>query len=229
MTISMPPPVREEIPRLENGDRLTRPEFERRYDAMPELKKAELIEGVVYMPSRVRVRDHGRPHALMVGLLGKYWLATPGVDLAVGPSIRLDLENEPQPDAILRIEGGASWIDEEDYLQGAPELLVEVAASSVSRDMHDKLRVYRRHQVQEYLVWQVEERHIVWFALQQGQYMALKPDAQDVLHSQVFPGLWLDTAALLRGDFVAVIQTLEQGLHTTEHAEFKQRLAQMRK
>ena len=38
---------------LEHGDHLTREEFERRYEAMPHVRKAELIEGVVYMPSPV--------------------------------------------------------------------------------------------------------------------------------------------------------------------------------
>lgn len=48
------------IPPLESGDRLTRAEFERRYEAAPEHFKAELIEGVVYVASPVRI-FHGNP------------------------------------------------------------------------------------------------------------------------------------------------------------------------
>jgi Uma2 family endonuclease len=218
--------VEETVPILENGDRLTRPEFERRYEAMPHVKKAELIEGIVYMPSPVRIDRHAEPHAAIAKWLGDYWLATPGVQLGLEPSVRLDLDNEPQPDAMLRIvEGGSSWIDEDNYIQGAPELLVEVAASSVSKDMHGKLRAYQRNGVQEYLVWQVDERRVVWLALQHGQYAPLVADEQGVVRSQVFPGLWLDTAALVRGDFPTVIQTLQQGLLSDEYDAFKRRLA----
>lgn len=116
--------ITQEIPCLENGDRLPRPEFERRYAAMPQVKKAELIEGIVYMPSPVRVRQHGRPHALVMGWLSNYWAATPGVDLCDNTTVRLDLDNEPQPDALLRIEGGTSRISEDDYIEGSPELVV---------------------------------------------------------------------------------------------------------
>src|SRR5271157_3592109 len=92
------------LPPLENGDRLTRAEFERRFDAMPHLKKAELLEGVVYMPSPVRLRHHGRPHAHVLGWLTVYEAATPGVVAADNTSARLDLDNEPQPDALLMID-----------------------------------------------------------------------------------------------------------------------------
>jgi Uma2 family endonuclease len=132
---------------------------------MLSVKKAELIEGIVYMSSPVRVHYHGRPHAIIMTWLGTYWTATPGVDLCDNTTVRLDFDNEPQPDAVLRVEGGNSRIDEDDYIAGAPELIVEVAASSVSKDMNDKLKAYRRNGVQEYLVWQVEEQKIVWFFL----------------------------------------------------------------
>jgi Uma2 family endonuclease len=213
------------IPLLENGDRLTRPEFERRYAAMPDVKKAELIEGIVYMPSPVRVNHHARPHARLVAWLSAYWTATPGTDLCIEPSIRLDLGNEPQPDAILRIEGGNSWIDQDDYIQGAPELVVEVAASSVSKDLNDKLRAYRRNRVQEYLVWKVEEQDVVWFALQAGEYIPLLPQPQGIVRSQVFPGLWLNTTALLQAELATVISALQSGLQSIECKAFRQQLA----
>ena len=120
---------------LENGDRLTRHEFERRYHAMPHLKKAELIEGVVYVPSPLRYRRHGRPHSLIIGWLAAYEAVTPEVESADNVTVRLDLDNEPQPDALLRIDeacGGQSRISEDDYVEGAPELIVEIASSSAS-------------------------------------------------------------------------------------------------
>ena len=148
------------IPPLENGDRLTR-EFERRYDAMPGVKKAELIEGIVYMPSPVSFRRHGRPHIQIGGWLLVYEAGTPGVFAADNASARLDLDNEPQPDAMLIIDpryGGHARIADDDFIEGAPELVAEVASSSVSIDLHKKLHVYRRNGVREYLVWRVQDR-----------------------------------------------------------------------
>jgi Uma2 family endonuclease len=127
---------------------------------------------------------------------------TLGVRLGDSPTVRLDLDNEPQPDAILRIEtGGQSIITEDDYIEGAPELIVEIAASTVSYDLHQKLNVYRRNQVQEYLVWRVYDREFDWFRLNNGEYVKLEPDQNGVICSQIFPGLWLDITALLTGKF----------------------------
>jgi Uma2 family endonuclease len=151
------------VPPLESGDHLSRAEFERRYAAMPELKKAELIEGVVYVGSPVRV-THGEPHGLVMTWLGFFCAATPGVRFADNTTVRLDLDNEPQPDALLRIEpeaGGRAQVDPDGYLDGPPELVVEVAASSASIDRHEKLRAYRRNGVQEYIIWQVLNRRRV--------------------------------------------------------------------
>jgi Uma2 family endonuclease len=144
------------MPPLENGDRLTRAEFERRHAAMPRLKKAELIEGVVYMPSPVRFKKHAKPHAVLVTWLGTYEAATSGVELADNATVRLDLDNEPQPDALLRIlpeAGGQSDDSADDFVEGAPELVAEAASSSASYDVHEKKRAYRRNRVQEYLVF----------------------------------------------------------------------------
>lgn len=132
------------LPPLENGDRLTRAEFERRYEAMPGLKKAELVEGVVYVPSPVRYTQHGRPSSDVEIWLGTYRASTPGVGSAGNTTVRLDLDNEPRPDILLRIDqGGSSSVGEDGYVEGAPELISEVAASSASYDLHDKLRAYR--------------------------------------------------------------------------------------
>jgi Uma2 family endonuclease len=221
------PPGAEPIPPLENGDRLTRAEFERRYDAMPEVKKAELIEGIVYMPSPVRLRRHGEPHANILLWLTYYRAGTPGVIAADNASARLDLDNEPQPDAILMIEpqrGGQTRISDDDYVEGAPELVVEVAASTVSIDLHQKLRVYRRCGVREYVVWRVQEQQIDWFVLIEGEFVRSPLDEQGQFRSQVFPGLWLDPAALVKGDLARVLDVLRQGLATPEHAQFVERL-----
>lgn len=156
MTLANQPQTR--IMPLENGDRLTRALFEQRYHAMPKHKKAELIEGKVYIASPVRARKHGKPHAAVMTWLGCYWQGTPGIELMDNPTVRLDTDNEPQPDACLRIEsiaGGQSRITDDDYIEGAPELIVEIAASTASYDLHDKKQVYRRNGVQEYLVWRL--------------------------------------------------------------------------
>ena len=211
---------------LENGDKLTRAEFERRYQAMPNLKKAELIEGVVYVPSPVRAKKHGKPHASIITWLGTYETATPGVETLDNTTVRLDADNEPQPDAILRIEqGGQSRITEDDYVEGATELIVEIAASSASYDLHEKLKVYRRNQVQEYLVWRVYDRAFDWFRLNEGEYIQIEPNPDHIICSQVFPGLWLDKAALLSGDLAKVLAILQQGLSTPEHQSFVKKLS----
>jgi hypothetical protein len=209
------------IPPLEQGDRLTRPEFERRYQAMPHVKKAELLEGVVYMPSPVRATKHGIPHAHFIGWLDVYAAATPGVIPADNSTVRLDLDNEAQPDGMLLIDsacGGQAKISTDDYIEGAPELAGEIAASSVSYDLHVKLNVYRRSGVREYVVWRVLDGELDWFVLRDGQFARLAPDANGIYRSEVFPGLWLDAQALLRGDLVQVLAVLQQGLASPEHA-----------
>lgn len=210
---------------LENGDRLGRAEFERRYTAMPEVKKAELIEGMVYMASPLRFRSHGKPHAHIMTWLGTYEAATPGVELGDNATVRLDADNEPQPDALLRIDvGGRSQISDDDYVEGAPELIVEVAASSASYDLHEKLKVYRRNGVQEYLVWRVYNCELDWFGLRDGEYVQLEPNAEGIICSEVFPGLRLDKFALLAGDLARVLEILQQGLTAVEHQSFLESL-----
>lgn len=216
-----------QLPPLESGDRLTRYEFEQRYQAMPHLKQAELIEGVVYVASPVRANFHGQPHASIVGWLLVYSAATPGVYLADNTTVRLDADNEPQPDALLRIEpevGGNSRVTEDDYIEGAPELIAEIAASSASYDLGDKLNAYRRNGVQEYIVWQSYENKLDWFRLREGRYVALEPDGEGIIRSEVFPGLWLSVAALQGGNLAEVLAVLQRGLQTPEHQAFVERL-----
>lgn len=216
------------IPLLENGDKLSLYEFERRYNAMPNLKKAELIEGIVYMPAALRFRSHGQPHGWILTWLGTYEAATPGVALGVEPTVRLDLDNEPQPDAVLLISpeaGGQARLSEDDYIEGAPELIVEIAASSVAIDLHAKKQAYRRNGVKEYIVWQVLDQKLTWFYLEQGEYLELATDSNGILRSQVFPGLWLGVAELLAGNMQFVLTVLQTGLQSSEHAAFVQILA----
>ena len=211
------------IPLLQQGDHLTRDEFERRYEAMPQLKKAELIEGIVYLSSPVRHNLHGKPHLAFAGWLMHYWTYTPGVRGGDNSTVRLDLENEPQPDGLLFREpglGGRAEVGPDGYIEGAPDLVVEVAASTVSYDLNSKLRVYRRNQVQEYIVWRVEEEAIDWFVLQRGEYVRLPLSKSGFFQSNVFPGLWLDPVALIRGDLPTVLEVLGLGIASPEHQAF---------
>jgi hypothetical protein len=232
-TVTRPlPPVEtqpEKIPPLRNGDRLTAEEFERRYDAMPGLKKAELINGVVYMPPPVTFEDHGGPHFDLIGWLSLYRIMTPGVRGGDNATLRLPLANRPQPDAFLIIlpaHGGQVQVDAGGYVVDGPELVAEVAATSANYDLHDKLNLYLQVGVHEYVVWRVFDRAIDWFVLRGGQYdsLALTPDG--LCKSEVLPGLWLDPAALISGDMIRVSQVLQQGSSSPEHTAFVARLQQ---
>ena len=216
-----------DLPSLQDGDRLTRAEFERRYETMPEVKKAELVEGVVHMGSPVSAKHHAEPHFDLIGLLFLYRLHTPGVVGGDNGTLRLDLDNEPQPDAYLRILaefGGQCVLDEKGYVAGAPELVAEVAVSSVSYDLHDKLNAYRRNQVREYLVWRVRDRAVDWFVLREGQFEKLPLGADGLLRSEVFPGLWLDPQAVIARDAARMFQVAMQGAAAPEHHAFLARL-----
>ncbi len=212
------------VPALESGDRLTRAEFERRYAATPEKFKAELIEGVVYVASPVRA-FHGVPHADLVTWLGVYRTATPGVSAADNTTTRLDLDNEPQPDALLRIErGGTSTLSADGYIEGVPELVAEIATSSAGIDLGAKKNAYRRNGVQEYLVWQTFENRLSWFRWQAGEFVEICPDADGIIRSSVFPGLWLAVPALLAGRMMAVLNVLQTGIADPAHQSFVERL-----
>jgi len=214
---------RSTIPPLENGDRLSRFEFERRYNAMPQLKKAELIEGIVYMPAALRFKSHGQPHSWVIGWLTNYAAMTPGVSTGDAPTVRLDPDNEPQPDVVLLVNeesGGQSRLSEDDYIEGAPELVVEIAASSAAIDLHAKKTVYCRNGVQEYIVWQVLEHKVDWFYLNEGDYLSLPVDSDGIIRSQTFPGLWLAVEALLSGDLQRVLAVVQAGTRSPQHAEF---------
>jgi Uma2 family endonuclease len=214
------------IPELESGDRLTLEEFRRRYETMPHLKKAELIEGVVYVQAPVSTDHHGQPHFDLITWLGVYRAQTPGTRGADNATVRLDLENELQPDVFLQIlpEFGGQSGQEGSYVAGAPEWVGEIAASSASYDLHDKLNAYRRNGVREYVVWRVFDREIDWFVLKDSQYERVVAE-DGIFRSEIFQGLWLDSKAMIEGRLSDVLTLLQKGMDSEEHAAFVAELA----
>lgn len=219
--IVAPPPLRE-------GDRLTSAEFLRRWEAMPELQRAELIGGVVFMPSPVS-RSHGDLHGLVSGWLFVYADLTPGCAHGIESTWLMTQDDVPQPDAALRIlpECGGQSRQAGEFLQGAPELIVEISASTLSLDLGAKLDLYRRAGVQEYLTVLVKPRQVLWLQLAGGRYRGITADEDGLLRSQVFPGLWLDAAALWDSTR-SLRAAVERGAQSPEHADFVRRLAAAR-
>ncbi len=221
-TIEPTPSRPRTVPTLNNGDRLDADEFWRRYSAASEEVRAELVEGVVYMASPVTV-FHGNPHADIVGWLHTYRVFTPGTDVAVDTTVRLDKTNVPQPDAALYILpefAGQVRISEDGYVSGPAELAVEISTSSVSYDLGPKLTAYARNGIREYIVWRTEDGAVDWFALRNGDYEPLAPGPDGVSRSEVFPGLWLDVTAVVGRHAGRVNAVLQQGLQSPEHARF---------
>lgn len=213
------------VPLLRHGDRLTRAEFERRWAAMPDLKHAELLDGRVYLMAPVS-RSHGNPHFDLIKWLGLYEVLTAGVEGADNTSLRLDDDNMPQPDALLRVtRAGRSTVDDDDMYSGPPELVAEVARSSAGYDLGEKKGLYRAKGVQEYVVWRVDAGAVDWFALRPTGYEPLPVGADGIVRSEVFPGLWLDPAALVAGDKAALLRAAQLGHGSPEHAAFVRRLA----
>jgi Uma2 family endonuclease len=218
--------VRLRIPPLEAGDHLDQPTFHEYYKAMPPAFRAELIGGVVIVPSPLSL-GHGFSHALVMTWLGNYWIATPGTKMGDNITTILSETSEPQPDGVLMINptaGGQTGLSEEEYITGPPELIVEVASSSASIGLHAKRRDYEQAGVLEYAVVVLRQGVIRWFVLQDGTYQAMSADADEIFRSRVFPGLWLHANALLQLDGVTVMDVLRQGLATPEHAAFVQQL-----
>jgi Uma2 family endonuclease len=213
---------------LQQGDRLTRDEFESRYNATDGIKRAELIEGRVYLSPPVSFGAHGNPHFSIIGWLAAYAVATPGVLGGDNASLRLDLRNMPQPDGFLIIEparGGQAQISDDDYVEGAPELIVEVAASSASYDLHEKFDAFLRNGVREYIIWRTKDEKVDYFMLRNGAFQPHAADERGCFRSAIFPGLWLDGGALMSSDLQTVHAFLRQGIATPEHAAFVAKLA----
>lgn len=206
-------------PPLQSGDRLGVAEFHQRYAQHPSIKKAELVEGVVYVSSPVYA-THGEPHLVLNFWVGLYLTQTPGVRAADNLSVRLDNENEVQPDICLWLQNGAAQLSNAGLLLGAPDLVIEVAASSAAYDLHQKLRVYQRSGVQEYLVFVAYEQEVRWFHLVEGEYQPITADDAGVLRSRLFPGLWIHPDHVWNNNFAAMQALLQSGLDSPEHAKF---------
>lgn len=207
---------------MENGDHLDGAEFLRRYEAMPDLKKAELIEGKVFVGSPVSV-VHSRPDGLVQTWLGTYSAHTPGTECLPNTTIIFDSDNVYQPDTLLRLlpeRGGRTQVNSDDYLVGPPELVVEIVRSGVSIALHEKLAVYRRSGVREYLVWRVIEERFDWLCLEGNDYHTNAADQNGIVHSRVFPGLDLNVPALLAMKGAEVLATLQAGLASPAHSAF---------
>ena len=220
------PTGRVATPKLVEGDHLDQPEFHRRYEAMPPGFKAELIDGVVSMPSPVS-DEHSDAHSVVIGWLIFYAMKTPGVKQSVDLTTILGSRSEPQPDAALRIrpESGGRTTRDRGFVRGAPEFVIEVAKSSRYVDLGPKLAEYARAGVAEYLVLALDPDQVYWFRQTEGALARVVPDPDGLYRSTSFPGLWLDPAALLSGDLVQLQHVVELGMATPEHAAFVARLA----
>ncbi len=217
--------VETQVPPLVEGQRLSRDEFLRRWEAMPQVKRAELIKGVVHMPSPLNL-EHGDTDLDLGAILWTYAAYTPGTK-ANSASTSFMLQDAPQPDCHLRIlpEAGGRTKRTGRYLEGGPELVGEVSLSSAAYDLGDKFDVYDEAGVLEYVVIFLKEQEIRWFHRQDGKLQPMPEPAGGIWRSHVFPGLWLNGPAFLAGDMAQVLATLQQGLQTTEHAAFVQELA----
>jgi Uma2 family endonuclease len=217
----------ESIPPLEPGDNLDQKTFHERYETMPPGVQAELIGGVVHMPSPRKPR-HGRMSGRLIGWLGMYEGETPGIELYIRATSILGTNSEVQPDASLIVSpewGGQTWVNKDDYLEGAPEYVAEVADSSESIDLHQKRDDYERAGVKEYLVLALRQGRVYWFIRRDSRFHDLQPGPDGIYRCETFPGLWLDAAALLRMDAKRVLEVLRQGLASPEHAAFVAQLA----
>jgi Uma2 family endonuclease len=214
-------------PPLEAGDHLDQKTFHERYEAMGDGLRAELIGGVVYIPSPLKPR-HGRMHALVMRWLAEYEEDTPGTEVLDNTTNILGPDSEPQPDGCLLIlpeKGGQTRENEDGYLEGAAELMAEIAASTESYDLHSKKTDYEKAGVKEYVVVALRQARVFWFVSRNGRFEELPPGPDGVLRSEVFPGLWLDPNALLRRDRKHLLEVLRQGLATREHTDFVKILA----
>ncbi len=219
-----------EAPPLQAGDRLTRAEFLRRWEEHPEIKFAELIGGVVYMPSPLS-RLHGVTDNLAGAWLCVYHAATPGTEAGSNATTMMEGDETPQPDEYLRIlpEYGGRSGNAGKYVSGSPELLTEISVSSVSLDVTTKFDLYERMGVLEYVAILMYEQEIRWHRLTSKGYQRVTPTADMVWKSKVFPGLWLDGKAMLANDAAKVLATLQKGLRSPEHAAFVKKLAKKKK
>jgi Putative restriction endonuclease len=210
-----------EIPPLERGDRLSRAEFLHRWTAMPNLKRAELIQGIVYMPSPLSL-EHGEFERMLSGWLWVYQVATPVCKGGNNCTWFMGDDDVPQPDLDLRLlqEYGGQSRYEGKYVAGAPEFLAEICVSSKSYDLNQKRDLYHASGVKEFLAVLVREQEVRWFRWTAEGFEAMPADPDGIHRSRVFPGLWLDSVALLADDGPRLMAVLDQGLKSPEHAAY---------
>ncbi len=222
------PPILERetaLPPLREGDRLDQKTFHARYEAMPGKTRAELVGGVVYMPSPLLLA-HGDIHGEAITWLKVYKSRTPGTMVADNATAILGDDSEPQPDISLIIlpeRGGQARVNADGYLEGGPELVVEVALSSEAFDLGEKRRDYEAHGVREYVVVLLRRQEVVWFVRGDAGFVPLPPEADGIFRSPLFGGLWLDPQALLQADTARILEVLYQGLASPAHAAFVER------
>jgi Uma2 family endonuclease len=215
------------LPWLVEGEKLDRATFHERYAAMPESTRAELIGGVVYMASPLGLR-HGISDPRAAFWLGYYQAFTPGTEVLGNASVFFEDYGEPQPDIVLRIlpENGGRTVDEGNYYTDGPELVVEVSDSTLKKDLGPKLADYERAGVPEYIVFGVDPPVVRWHFRVDGRLVELGPDEDGIYRSKVFPGLWLDPVALLSNDKLRLMEIVDLGVATDDHAAFVARLAE---
>jgi len=209
---------------LHNGDRLPQAEFHRRYLQYPEDVCIELLGGIVYMASPTCLQ-HGCYQAELSALFVLYKAGTPGVEATGDATVILNEANETQPDVLLRVlpeYGGRSHTTEQDFVEGSPELIAEIAYSRVAIDLHVKVNQYQQAGVLEYIVVSLEEAELRWFDLQANAI--INPTGDGILRSHAFPGLWLDPGALIDRNTSRSVKVLGHALKSEEHAEFVRRL-----
>lgn len=213
------------LPPLLPGQVLTGEEFLARWYAMPELKCAELLDGIVYMPSPVS-RFHGRADGRMMRWLARYADATPGTDIVPNTTWLMENRSIPQPDVALYIvpEAGGQCRYSGSLLAGAPELIVEISYSSADNDFNIKRALYERAGVREYLTVDLLANKLSWRQLVDGAYQVIVPGDGGLLRSACFPGLWLDEAAFWQEDTARMTAAVASGLASAEHAAFADRL-----
>ena len=194
---------------LHNGDRMSKDEFLWRWEQIPELKRAELIDGMVYLSSPLSER-HSDYELLLCSWLLRYESRVPGLKILPNATWLLG-DSSPQPDLALIRQTGTSRSSGK-FREGPPELVVEICYSSLAYDLGPKLELYRRAGVREYLTILLEDNKAQWRALNSdARYQVLKP-AGGYLKSRVFPGLWLDPVALFPPDRQRLLAGVDAGL-----------------
>jgi Uma2 family endonuclease len=216
-TLSKPLPI------MHNGDHMKQPEFHFAYSSMPENYRAELIGGVVFEPSPVSY-SHARNDNMFHDLITQYAKKSKLAEVAPNATVILSEDDEVQPDVLLRLPeelGGRSRLVGK-FLEGAPELVAEIAYSSRAIDLHLKKQRYAKAGVIEYLVFCIEPKKLHWFRLQEEK--GIKRNGDGTFCSKVFPGLWINEPALIEANSERADEILAEGLNSEEFNDFKNQL-----